>query len=205
MQNRIILATVFPIINSKSVRMVEAFHRRGDGQIGVTLTDNPLRAQRFGAEVDFIIAALEKMPKELRDPSYTYSHTHQIDISVNDFDDGRDYKSVDVVVEIASNYEASELYNKYVELGWEFKQEGGGYAITAGLCEGNAISVTPAIHTIGGVRVLYLNPTGTFIDWDKVCTWAKSKVREDVRIIDPQQLIGELKSRVKPEHVKEVK
>lgn len=198
MQNQIIMATNYPTINAESVRFVKGMHQTLlTREFKVTYTRNPLHAQRFGSEATLLAKWLqESFPSDPDDneAKLVYSATTEIDISRNDFDDGRDYASVDVVVQINSSYESMQLFSEFKEKGYTFEQERGGYAATIGSVDGREICLSPQIHRINGINVLYVEPTSVVVDWDKIETWIKSKVRKDTPILNcPSRLLSEIR------------
>lgn len=108
----------------------------------------------------------------------------------------KDYKSVDVVVQISSSLEMSALYEIYMLREWSYKQDMGGPLITIGEWAGRKICVAPLIHVVEGVRVMYVEATSSLIDWDMIDEWIKSVTgKADIRIQNnPSNLPGDISS-----------
>lgn len=105
-------------------------------------------------------------------------------------EDGKDYSTVQLVVQINSSYETLNLYNDIKEQGWEFIQDTGGPLKFIGSSSGYQCWITPLIHIINGIRVLYIQPTSSFVNWEMVEEWVNNRVsNEALMISDPGELI----------------
>lgn len=102
-----------------------------------------------------------------------------------------DYSSVQLVVQINSSLETSALYEKYVKKGWSFKQSMGTYGVTLGKLADRPVCVSPWLHEIAGIKVLYVEATSQVVDWVMIENWIKSKVPEGTPIVtDPSNLFA---------------
>ena len=109
--------------------------------------------------------------------------------------DDKPYGTVDVVVQINSSYETMALFSEFKEHNMSYKQDMGGYMHTIGHINDRPICVSPMIHVIDGVNVMYVEATSGLVDWDLIEEWIKGIVPEDVRIVtDPTNLLGEIRS-----------
>lgn len=118
----------------------------------------------------------------------------QEDIRIASPEDGKDYSTVDLVVQISSSFEVSKLYGEVKEKGWVYQQDMGGPLKMIGRVAKHECWVSPQIHTINGVRVLYINPTSAFIHWEMVEEWVKQRVPEGTPMLnDPGRMICEIR------------
>lgn len=99
-------------------------------------------------------------------------------IRIESPEDGKDYNSVDLVVQINSSYEVSRLYDEVVKEGWTYKQDTSGPSKMVGTIAKHQLWVSPLIHVINGVKVLYVNPTSGLVQWDMVEEWVAQRVPE---------------------------
>lgn len=105
---------------------------------------------------------------------------------VTDLRDDKPYDKVECVILLGSNVETSALYSQYKELGWEYKQDMGGYLHTIGYINDRPICVSPMMHVIDGVNVLYVEANSELVDWEMIEMWTKDRVREGIPFcIDP--------------------
>lgn len=106
----------------------------------------------------------------------------------------KDFKSVDIAVQISSSLETSTLYEIYCKRNWSFKQDMGGPLVKISEWAGRPICVAPLIHVIDGVRVLYVEATSALIDWDLIDEWIKSVTgKDDIKIENnPGNLPGQI-------------
>lgn len=112
--------------------------------------------------------------------------------------DRKNFLGADVVVEINSSYETMMLYKEFVEKCMSYKQDMGGYMVTVGKLDGRPICVTPHIHTIDGVKVLYVEATSQVVDWVMIENWIKSVVKEGTGIVsNPINLMCVVQSKAK--------
>lgn len=109
-------------------------------------------------------------------------------------EDGKDYSTVDLVVQINSSYEIGKLYEEIKEKGWVYKQDMGGPLKMVGTVAKHQLWVSPQIHVINGVNVLYIQPTSAFIHWDMVEEWVKQRVPEGTTMLsDPYRTLSEVR------------
>ena len=109
-------------------------------------------------------------------------------------EDGKDYSSVGLVVQINSSYEVSKLYEEIKEKGWTYQQDMGGPLKMVGSIAKQQLWVMPQIHTINGVKVLYIQPTSAFVQWDMIEEWVKQRVPEGTPMLnDPQCMLTEIR------------
>lgn len=108
----------------------------------------------------------------------------------------KDYKSVDIAVEISSSLEVSALYTLFKEHGWSYQQDRGGPLLTVGKLVDRPICVAPLIHVIEGVRVLYVEATSGLVDWNIIEEWVRSVTGKDnIRIQnEPNNLFGDIQA-----------
>lgn len=119
----------------------------------------------------------------------------QKDLRVQSPEDGKDYSTVELVVQISSSYESMCLYREYTALGLTYKQDMGG-PLKRIHCGGrNEVYVSPLIHVVDGVRVLYIEPTSAVIDWFAIEEWVKRRVPEGTLMLnDAGRAVGEIRS-----------
>lgn len=109
-------------------------------------------------------------------------------------EDGKDYSSVDLVVQISSSYEVNKLYNEVKEKGWEYQQDLGGPLKMIGTLAKHQLWVSPLIHVINGVKVLYIRPTSGLVIWDMVEEWVNRRVPEGTPMLScPSDMISEIR------------
>lgn len=105
--------------------------------------------------------------------------------------DGKYFDTVDVVVQISSSQEVSSLYQEFKDKGWSYKQDMGGYSYTIGHIGDRPVCITPLIHVIDGVRVLYVEVTSELIDWAMINVWVKDRVKDGTpTVMDPTNLMS---------------
>jgi hypothetical protein len=115
-------------------------------------------------------------------------------IRIESPEDGKDYSTVDLVVQINSSFEVSKLYAEVKEKGWVYQQDMGGPLKMVGTIAKHQLWVMPQIHTINGVKVLYIQPTSAFVHWDMVEEWVKQRVPEDTPMLsEPGRMICEIR------------
>jgi hypothetical protein len=108
------------------------------------------------------------------------------------FDD-KPYKSVEVVCLISSSMETMALYQEFTgeDRNWSFKQDMGSHQHTIAWIEDKPVAITPWVHVVNGVTVMYVEAQSALIDWDVIEVWIKERVREGTPIvIDPTNLIS---------------
>ena len=109
--------------------------------------------------------------------------------------DDKPYDKVDVVVQLNSSYETMALYAEFKLRKMSYEQDMGGYMHTIGHINDRPICVSPMIHVIDGVNVMYVEATSPLVDWDMIEEWIKDRVPENVRIVtDPTNLLCEIRS-----------
>lgn len=124
--------------------------------------------------------SVEKLPQEV--------------IRITGWEDGKDYSTVDLVVQINSSYESHKLYNDVKDMGWVYQQDSSGPSKMIGSVAKHQCWVSPLIHVINGVRVLYIEPTSGFILWEMVDEWVKQRVPEGTPMLsDPSRMISEIR------------
>lgn len=176
---------------STVISYIRGFSAKTNGEIVPEFTGKKQQALKFGPEaVLHLNWLMEHRPYNVEgnlDRAYTLMEaTREPDLS---FDDGKDYSTVDIAVEISGTAVTSWLYNEFKELGYSYKQDMGGNLINIGNVGGNSVYVGPMIHVIEGVRVLYVEPTSGIVDHGMVCDWVAGKVGKDVEYItDPGRL-----------------
>lgn len=107
--------------------------------------------------------------------------------------DDKPYQTVDVVCQISSSLESMALYKEFVDSprNWSFKQDMGSHQHTIAWVNDKPIAVTPWVHVVNGVTVMYVEAQSALIDWDVIDVWIKERVRKDTPIvIDPVNLIS---------------
>lgn len=116
------------------------------------------------------------------------------EIRVESPEDGKHYDTVDLVVQISSSYETMALYREYKDCGMEFKQDMGGPMKRIGAINRQEIWVTPSIHVVDGVRVLYVEATSALIEWDMITEWVKQRVPLNTRIeMSPNNVVQSIR------------
>ena len=116
--------------------------------------------------------------------------------------DDKPYGDVDVVALISSGFETMNLYTEFKEHKMSYKQDMGGYMHTIGHINDRAICVSPMIHVIDGVNVMYVEATSGLVDWEMIEEWVKDRVPAHVRIVnDPTNLLGEIRSVIRNREV----
>jgi len=108
----------------------------------------------------------------------------------------KDYKSVDIAVQISSSLETVALYQEFKERKWSYEQDRGGPLIPIGRIADRPVCIAPLIHRIGGVNVLYVEATSPLIDWDMIDNWIREVTgKPDIQIQnDPVNLAGSIGS-----------
>jgi hypothetical protein len=116
-------------------------------------------------------------------------------IRIESPEDGKDYSSVDLVVQINSSYEVHRLYDEVVKEGWTYKQDTGGPSKMIGTIAKYQLWVSPLIHVINGVKVLYINPTSGLVQWDMVEEWVAQRVPEGTPTLRcPSEMIYKIRN-----------
>lgn len=176
--NKVIMAVAYPITDKNSVKFVRGFKSLSNGGIEPLFTDRPEMAQKFGPEGQLHINWLNGcVAKEIiGEQYYVYSLFDAPEVPTELFNDGKDYSTVDIAVAINSAYETGQLYHAYCEAKWQYKQDMGGNLITIGMLEGAPVCIAPVIHTIEGVRVLYVEATSGVVCHDMIEAWVKAKI-----------------------------
>lgn len=198
--NKIIMAVAYPIANKDSVKFVRGFKALSNGGIEPLFTGAPELAQKFGPEGQLHINWLNGSPsKELIDAQhYAYSLFDAPEVPTELFDDGKDYSMVDIAVAINSTYETGQLYNAYCEAKWKYQQDMGGNLITVGKLEGAPVCIAPMIHTIEGVRVLYVEATSGVVCHTMIEAWVKAKINNPKVefLTSPDRLVYEIRDKI---------
>lgn len=115
-------------------------------------------------------------------------------IRVTSPEDNKYYNSVQLVVQINSSYEVSQLYKEVKERRWSYKQDMGGPLKMIGKVANQEIWVMPQIHTIEGVNVLYIQPTSTLVQWDMIEEWVNQRVPEGTVLLNgPCRMLTEIR------------
>lgn len=106
----------------------------------------------------------------------------------------KDYKSVDIAVQISSSLETMSLYQEYMERKWSYQQDRSGPLLTIGKIGDRPICVAPLIHVVEGIRVMYVEATSPLIDWTLIDNWVREVTgKPDIRIqCDPVNLCSDL-------------
>lgn len=106
----------------------------------------------------------------------------------------KDYKSVDIAVNISSSLETQALYQEYMERKWTFKHDASGPVLAIGKIDNRPICIAPLIHIVEGIRVMYVEATSPLIDWTLIDNWIREVTgKSDIRIqCDPVNLCGTL-------------
>lgn len=107
------------------------------------------------------------------------------------FDD-KPYKEVDIAVHINSRLETMTLYNEFKAAGWTYLQDAGGYLHTIGHHDDNPICVSPLVHTINGVKVMYVEATSAVVDWGMVDKWINERCNNVCIEEDPCNLMSQI-------------
>lgn len=109
----------------------------------------------------------------------------------------KNYLGVDIVVCISSSYESMALYKDFKDMGFTYIQDRGGPLITVGHLDERPICIAPLIHTVSGVKILYVEATSGLVDWDLIETWIKLRVKEGVHIHKcPMNMFSEVRQKV---------
>lgn len=118
--------------------------------------------------------------------------------------DDKPYNEVDVVVHISSSLETTALYNKFKDAGWTYVQDTGGYLHTIGHHGDMPVCVSPMVHIINGVKVMYVEATSMVVDWQMVEQWTAERCTKPnlVTETNPINLMGTI--RAKAHDLKEV-
>lgn len=108
----------------------------------------------------------------------------------------KDYKSVDIAVQISSSLETLALYQDFKERKWSYEQDRSGPLLTIGNFGGRPICIAPLIHRIGGLNVMYVEATSPLIDWDFIDNWIREVTgKPDIHIqSDPINLGSRISS-----------
>lgn len=195
MLDQIIVAAVYPVVSKDSTKFVASFKEHANGGVDVNYTRDPQKAQRFGPEV----VLLQKMLTSFatvdadQETTYTFVTMKAIDTITEIFDDGKDYSTVDIAVQISSSFESSMLYSQYKEKGYTYEQDMGGNLFTIGHLEKRPVCIAPMIQVVNGIRILYVEATSDVVCWSMIENWIKVKVGKDIEIItNPANLISHL-------------
>ncbi len=108
----------------------------------------------------------------------------------------KDYKSVDIAVQISSSMETMALYKEFTDLKLKFTQDRSGPLVTVGNINDRPICIAPLIHVIEGVRVLYVEATSVLVDWEMIDNWIREVTgKPDIKIQNsPINLPGDINS-----------
>lgn len=98
---------------------------------------------------------------------------------VTDLKDDKPYGTVDLVIQISSSLESLDLYRMFKEQKLEYIQDMGGYLHTIGHINDRPICISPMIHKIGGVNVMYVEASSGLVDWEMIEEWVKDRVPKD--------------------------
>lgn len=102
---------------------------------------------------------------------------------VTSFKDDKPYSTVDLVVLISSSMETMTLYQEYVDWKWSYRQDMGGYMHTIGHINDRPICISPMIHTIAGLNVMYVEANSSLIDWEMIEDWVREVTgKPDIKI-----------------------
>lgn len=193
MLSKVIMAINYPIVTGKEVKLVSYFTDKPDGGVEVTYTHKTENAQRFGPEASLIVKVLSALQSKAGDTKLAYSVIDAPLVPTELFDDGKDYSTVDIAVQINSSMETSALYSLYKERGHKYKQDMGGNLITVGHLEFRPVCIAPMIQEVDGVRILYVEATSDVVCWTMINAWVKAKVGKDIEIVSsPCNLYGSL-------------
>lgn len=102
---------------------------------------------------------------------------------VTSFKDDKPYDTVDLVVLISSSLETMSLYREYMDRKWSYVQDLGGYMHTIGHINDRPICISPMIHKVAGLNVMYVEANSALIDWDMIEDWVREVTgKPDIRI-----------------------
>lgn len=181
MRNNIIACINYPVLNTHSMKFVRDFKKERNGVLTPSFTNDPMHAQVFGDEVDVHVNWLrETVGEELQ----AWSVVKQPLVSNQEFNDGKDYTNIDLVLEIHGSFETSRLYSLYKEAGYTYKQDMGGNSFTISKLEGRPVCITPMIQVVNGVRILYVESTSGVVDYTAIQHWVNKKLGREVNIIN---------------------
>lgn len=114
---------------------------------------------------------------------------------VTDLPNDKPYGTVEVVILVSSSCETMALYKDYKETKMTYKQDMGGYMHTIGHINDRPICITPLVHVIDGVNVLYVEATSGLVDWEMIEDWVKARVPEGTQICnDPCNAISYIRT-----------
>lgn len=102
---------------------------------------------------------------------------------VTSFKDDKPYGTVDLAVLISSSMETMTLYREYMDRKWSYVQDLGGYMHTIGHINDRPICISPMIHKVAGLNVMYVEANSALIDWDMIEDWVREVTgKPDIRI-----------------------
>lgn len=114
---------------------------------------------------------------------------------VSNINDDKPYSTVDVVVLISSSCETMSMYNDFMQQKMSYKQDMSGYMHTIGHIHDRPICISPMIHVIDGVNVLYVEAMSVLIDWEMIEDWVKARVPESATICNsPINALGYIRT-----------
>ena len=170
--NKVITVVNYPVVNANSVKFVRGFELTVNGGVKPLFTNRPENAQKFGPEGQIHVNWLNR--ESTATSMYALYEASTIPQVL--FDDGKDYSTVDIALLINSSYETSMLYNAFKDKDWTYKQDNSGNLITVGVVEGQPVCIAPMIHTVQGLRVLYVEPTSQVISYPMITEWVNAKI-----------------------------
>lgn len=182
--SKVIAAITYPIIGSDSIKFIRGFKEESNGAVKPLFTGDPMHAKRFGPEVSIHMKWLEKEFRVEGENVFSYSVMDESMLVHAKVQDEKDYSTVDFAVVVNSNLDKMALYNAAKENKWGYKQDLGGYSYTIGKVEEKPVCVSPLIHTVEGVRVLFVEPTSGIVDHTMVEEWIKVQVGSGVTILN---------------------
>lgn len=123
---------------------------------------------------------------------------------VTQFKDDKPYGTVDLVVQISSSLETLALYQEYMDRKWSYEQDKSGYLHTIGHINDRPVCISPLIHKVAGLNVLYVEATSSLIDWEMIEGWIHEVTgKPDIRIQNsPINLCGDILRMMRPSEQK---
>lgn len=187
--NQVIIAITYPVVTSECVKFVRGFEATFNGGVKPLFTARPECAQKFGPEGKIHVDWLnQENVGGMTKPVYGLFTAPPVPEVL--FDDGKDYSTVDIAVLISSNYETMVMYEAFVDRKWSYKQDMGGNLITVGTVEGQPVCITPMIHIVQGIRILYVEYTSQVVSFPLIEAWVKAKINNPA--IDYLSSVGTL-------------
>lgn len=118
---------------------------------------------------------------------------------VTQFKDDKPYGTVDLVVLISSSMETMTLYQEYMDWKWSYVQDMSGYMHTIGHINDRPICISPMIHKVAGLNVLYVEANSALIDWEMIEDWVREVTgKPDIRIQNsPTNFCGDILSKLR--------